>query len=164
MHRLSLVVSFVGFVAAAAVGACFIESPQPSTFRFACEVDEDCGDPLQTCTDGLCQQACGDADAPDCPEGAPVCFNGHCSSVCPVAEDVCPDPQTCITFDEDPDDDELPESGICGVVCDDQDHPCVEGQVCIEGACLSTCTTDEECGQGETCVAPVCVPSGGGGG
>jgi hypothetical protein len=158
MHRISLssfigLAGFFGFV----MGACFIESPQPSTFRFACEADDDCGD-TQVCADGLCQQACGAADDLECPNDAPLCFNGHCSSVCPVDEEVCPSPQTCITF-EDPSADEPPTSGICGIPCDDQDHPCGEGSLCFEGACVATCMTDDECGEGESCLAGVCIPS-----
>jgi hypothetical protein len=155
-HRISFL--FAGFAFALGLGACFIESPQPSTFRFSCEADDECGEG-QVCDDGLCQQACGADEDADCPDAAPACINGHCSSVCPVDVDVCPDPQTCIAF-EDPSSDEPPISGICAVPCDDQDHPCAEGQLCLVGVCLSPCTTDDECGNGESCTANVCVPQG----
>jgi hypothetical protein len=157
MHR--AILSLSGFVAAAGLGACFIESPQPSTFRFACESADDCGQG-DVCADGLCQQACGAADDADCPDGAPLCLNGYCSSVCPIDEEVCPSPQACLVF-EDPEAEEPATSGICAIACDDQDHPCAEGQLCLEGICLTTCMTDDECGNGESCLAGinVCIPS-----
>lgn len=155
-HRISFL--FAGFALAVGLGACFIESPQPSTFRFACEADDECGEG-QRCADGLCQQACGGAEDSECPSDAPVCINSHCSSVCPVDEDVCPEPQTCISF-ADPASEEAPTSGICAVACDDDEHPCGEGQLCLAGVCLSPCMTDDDCGQGESCTANVCITSG----
>ncbi len=146
-----------GFAVALGLGACFIESPKPSTFRFACEVDDDCEEP-QTCSEGLCQQVCGGSEDLACPDSAPLCFNGHCSSVCPVADDVCPLPQTCMTF-ADPSSEEPPTSGVCAISCD-EDHPCTDGQLCLEGICLTACASDDECGQGETCVANLCIPGG----
>ncbi|MFV8749488.1 hypothetical protein ACNOYE_02930 [Nannocystaceae bacterium ST9] len=154
MHRLHLLVSLIGFAGAFGVGACFIESPKPSTFRFACETSDEC-DETQVCTDGLCQQACGGPDDAKCSD-TEICFNGYCSSVCPVAEDVCPEPQTCVTF-ADPSSDEPPTSGLCAVLCDEQDHPCAEGDVCVEGVCLSTCTSDDDCDAGASCIANVCI-------
>lgn len=151
--RALLVLGFFGSFGSPFISACFIESPKPSTFRFACESDDECAD-SEECSDGLCQQACGGEDDLDCPDTAPVCFNGHCSSVCPTDEDVCPSPQACLTF-ADPEATEEPTSGVCAVACNDA-HPCAEGELCFEGICLATCTTDEDCGGG-TCLSGVCI-------
>lgn len=156
MRTLGLVFTFA-FAGSFALAACFIESPKPSTFRFTCESSDECAD-TEVCADGLCQQACGGETDPACPDSAPVCFNGYCSSVCPTDEDVCPAPQACLTF-TDPESEELPASGVCAVACD-ADHPCPEGDVCFESICLATCMTDEDCSNGETCLANVCIPAG----
>jgi len=156
LHRLSIVIAF-GFAAALGLGACFIDSPLPSTFRFTCEVAEDCYEG-QVCSAGLCQQPCGGAEDLDCPSGAPVCLSGFCSSICPVDVDVCPDPQTCFVY-EDPNSTTPPTSGICTVVCDDE-YPCGGDDVCVQGVCLASCMLDTDCGSSETCLGNVCIPNG----
>jgi hypothetical protein len=85
---------------------------------------------------------------------APVCFNGYCSSICPLDEEVCPGDQTCFGL-------EGTDSGLCAVPCDDDSNPCPEGDLCLEGACATVCATDDDCGEGETCLDGVfvCVPS-----
>ena len=149
-------------LAAVGLSACFIESAQPTTFRFQCSKTDECLDG-EVCSDGLCQQPCG-AGQEACPSTT-ACINGFCSSLCPLDQDVCPAPQECVPLS--PDEDE--ESGLCTILCDDQDHPCAEGQLCLVGLCATPCMSTEECGSGEACteVAPgfsVCVPSGSGGG
>ncbi|PRQ03859.1 hypothetical protein ENSA5_12280 [Enhygromyxa salina] len=141
---------------------CFIESAQPSTFRFQCSSDSECGVGEQ-CASGLCQQACGGEDDAECSQEAPVCLNGYCSSVCPTTEDVCPAPQECMSLavpGEDPSD-----SGVCTIACSEQ-NPCPDGQVCFGdfGLCALVCATNEDCASGEECLANVCVPSDSGGG
>lgn len=142
------------------MGACFIESAEPSTFRFQCGSSSEC-EPGEVCASGLCQQACGALDDVSCPQSAPVCLNGYCASVCPTSEDVCPPPQSCMSLTapgEDP-----AESGVCTVPCSDAD-PCADTMVCIEGFCVQTCMDASECGSGEDCLGGFCVPSDSGGG
>jgi hypothetical protein len=151
---------------AAGLGACFIESAQPSTFRFECSSTDECSEGEQ-CSDGLCQQPCG-ANLEAC-EGATLCVNGFCSSLCPTDQDVCPDPQQCVGLSDSEEEDTGGGSGICTILCDDADHPCADGQLCLAGFCATTCMTVDDCGSGEDCteVAPglsVCVPSSSGGG
>jgi hypothetical protein len=155
MQRIALVL-FTGFVAAAGIGACFIESPQPSTFRFSCESTDDCLDG-EVCADGLCQTPCGGPDDDECPDSSPLCFNGYCANVCPLDQTVCPEPQSCVAF-EDPEADEPAMSGFCGIPCDEA-RPCAEGKLCAEGFCLTPCMSDDECGGGEACLFNVCIPS-----
>jgi hypothetical protein len=148
---------------AAGLGACFIESAQPTTFRFECSTTDDCSEG-QVCDSGLCQQPCG-AGLEACDSGS-FCVNGFCSSICPVDDDVCPSPQECVPLSAD---EEEGGSGVCTILCDDTDHPCPDGQACLAGFCATVCTTVEDCGSGEDCteIAPafsVCVPSGSSGG
>ena len=142
------------------LGACFIESATPSTFRFSCESDSDC-EAGERCASGLCQLPCGGEGEEACPEEAPVCLNGYCSSICPSDQEVCPAPQECVALSSEPD-----SSGVCTVLCDEQDNPCPEEDVCFEGLCATVCMSDEDCGSGEICLEGVfvCVPSDSGGG
>ena len=145
------------------LGACFIESAQPATFRFECSATDDCNDG-EVCSDGLCQQACG-AGEEACPSSM-VCLNGFCSSLCPTNEDVCPAPQECVSLSGDSSED---TTGVCTILCDDVDHPCGEGQFCVAGFCATACTTVDDCASGEDCteVGPglgVCTPSSSSGG
>lgn len=147
------------------LGGCFIESAQPSTFRYQCDAADECNDG-EVCSDGLCQQPCG-AGLEACP-GATLCLNGFCSSLCPTSEDVCPAPQECVSLSAEAEADEE-SSGVCTILCDDADHPCAEGQLCLAGFCATSCTTADDCVSGESCteVAPglsVCTPSSSGGG
>lgn len=142
--------------------ACFIEPAQPSTFRFQCSADADCGEG-QVCSNDLCQQPCGGEDDEACSVEEPVCLNGFCSSICPLADDPCPDPQTCVSVVVvgDPGD-----SGVCTVVCEDNSG-CPAGQICFPdfgGLCVATCLGPDDCGSGEDCVAGFCVPADSGGG
>ncbi|MFO7567854.1 MAG: hypothetical protein R6X02_34760 [Enhygromyxa sp.] len=152
--------------AAGGLSACFIEPAQPSTFRFQCSKSDECSDG-ETCADGLCQQPCG-ASLEACENGT-VCINNFCSSICPLDQDVCPVPQECVAPPSPDDAEQESNVGICMVQCDDQDHPCGEGQLCFQGFCVTLCTSTDECGSGEECteVGPgvsVCASAGAGGG
>ena len=147
-------------------GACFIESAQPSTFRFECSATDECSEG-EVCSDGLCQQPCG-AGEEACADGT-FCVNSFCSSICPVGQDVCPSPQECVSLSAPEEGEEPSGSGICTILCDDADHPCGEGQLCIAGFCAQTCAGVEDCGSGEECTEvaaglSVCVPGGSSGG
>jgi hypothetical protein len=165
MAKLGRIVLLISGGLGAALGACFIESAQPSTFRYECSSDADCVG-LEVCADGLCQQPCG-ASMEACPDTAP-CINGFCSSLCSADNDACPDPLACTPLyeSEDPEE-EIP--GICTSVCDDADNPCAEGQLCLPtGFCATLCTTGEECLSSESCIEfaegiAICTPSFGGG-
>lgn len=166
--RKSLMVVMVclGAGLSAGLGACFIESAQPSTFRFECSATDECNEG-EVCSDGLCQQPCGAGE--EACEGGTICLNNFCSSICPVDQDVCPAPQECVALSEPSEDDEGGGSGICTIPCDDADHPCNDGQLCLAGFCATTCVSVDECGSGESCseVAAglsVCVPGSSGGG
>jgi hypothetical protein len=129
------------------VGACYGERLPPPTFRFSCDDDDGCEDG-ERCIDELCQVPCTTATASeDCPTSAgyATCFNGVCSHVCQPDDDVCPEPQTCLSFDIVSDggyagggfgggSSEL-ELGICGVPCESEDD-CPEGEMCLSGACV----------------------------
>ncbi len=164
--RAAMILTLAG--SAAALGACFIESAKPSTFRFTCSASDECSDG-EVCADGLCQQPCG-ANMEAC-AGSTICINGFCSSLCPTNEDVCPAPQECVSLTPEEADggDDAGGSGICTVLCDDDEHPCDEGQLCVVGFCATLCMSADDCAAGEECleVGPglsVCTPSGGGGG
>lgn len=149
----------------AALGACFIESAQPSTFRFQCSTSDECNEG-EVCSSGLCQLPCGPGEAA-CENGT-VCINGFCSNLCPVGQAVCPAPQECVPVAE-PDDDREVQPGICTILCDDADHPCPDGQLCLAGFCAAQCMSVDDCGSGENCTEvatgiSVCIPSGSGGG
>jgi hypothetical protein len=152
----------LGMLGILGMSACFIESAEPATFRFECGPSSEC-DVGEVCASGLCQQACGTDEAAACPQTAPVCLNGYCSSVCPISEDVCPAPQSCMSLtlpDEDP-----AESGVCAVPCSEA-APCPDGMFCYAdlGVCVQTCMSTDECGSGEECLMGFCVPSDAGGG
>ena len=162
IRTLMLLTSAAALGAVLSAGACFIEPAAPSTFRFECSSDSEC-DADERCSSGLCQQPCGGQDDADCGQEAPICLNGYCASICPVDDDVCPDPQECMSLavsGEDPG-----ESGVCAVACSDA-NPCAEGELCYEelGLCVQTCMTAADCGSGEDCVVGLCVPTDAGGG
>lgn len=182
-RRMRTAILFAGLFAASVGGACFIESAQPSTFRFECSASDQCqsGD---VCADGLCQQPCGD-QMEACTNGM-VCLNGFCSSVCPLDQGVCPSPQECLSLsipmeggsgsggedggeDEGGTEDGEPESGICTIPCDDEQRPCEDGQACVFGFCADECMTVADCGSSEQCLpisadTMICIPSSSGGG
>lgn len=172
-RRVRSAVLFAGLLAsvgaAVGAGACFIESAQPSTFRFECSASDECLS-SEVCSDGLCQQPCGEG-LESCINGT-VCLNGFCSSVCPIGQDLCPSPQECVSLSaptEGEADEDEPGSGICTVLCDDEERPCADGQACVFGFCLDECMTVADCGSSEECLpisadTMVCVPSGSGGG
>lgn len=152
----------LGVLGMLGMGACFIEATEPSVFRFQCGSSSECAVD-QECASGLCQQPCGGQDDADCPQGAPVCLNGYCASVCTVSEDVCPSPQSCLSLTipgEDP-----AESGVCALACGEA-NPCADGMFCFEelGVCVQTCVGDEDCSSGEACVQGFCTPTDSGGG
>src|SRR5690606_24467416 len=96
------------------------------------------------------------------------CVNGFCSSLCPIDQDVCPEPQECVEISEPEEGEEAPP-GICTILGDDADHPCPDGQLCLMGFCATPCASDDDCGDDDECseFAPglsVCVPSDSGGG
>lgn len=162
-----MLLAFTGLAVGLATGsgACFIESAQPSTFRFECSATDECGEG-QVCADGLCQQPCG-AGEEACESGT-FCVNGFCSSVCPVDEDVCPSPQECVALSASGEE-EGSNTGVCTILCDDADHPCGDGQLCVAGFCAQTCASVDDCGSGEACTEvaaglSVCVPGSSGGG
>jgi hypothetical protein len=150
------------FLAGLGLGACFVEAAAPASFRFECSADADC-EANEACSNGLCQQPCGGDKDEACPQEAPVCLNSYCASVCPLADDICPSPQTCLAVTlpgQDPG-----ESGLCAVSCSDQ-NPCADGDLCVEefGVCVPPCMSTDDCGSGEECLAGFCVPSDSGGG
>jgi hypothetical protein len=154
----SFLLGSLAMLAMLSIGAaCFIEPAPPSSFRFECSADVEC-DAGQTCSNGLCQQACGGESDEPCGQEAPVCLNGYCSSVCVVADDQCTSPQTCMSLSfpgEEP-----AETGVCVVPCSDA-APCPDGQLCYDdvGLCVATCMTTDECAAGEECVTGFCVPT-----
>jgi len=144
--------------------ACFVESAQPSTFRFECSAADECNT-NEVCSDGLCQQPCGAGE--EACSASTICLNGFCSSICPTNDDVCPSPQECVSLSAS--EDEPSASGVCTILCDDADHPCDDGQLCLAGFCAVLCATVDECGSGEDCTAvaeglSVCTPSSSSGG
>ncbi|PRQ01199.1 hypothetical protein [Enhygromyxa salina] len=143
-------------------GGCFIEAAEPSTFRFQCGSSSECATD-QVCASGLCQQPCGGEDDLECPQSAPICLNEFCASVCPISEDVCPAPQSCVALTVPGD--EPSESGVCTIPCGDA-NPCADGMLCVEefGLCVQACATTDECGPAEACVQGFCVPTDSGGG
>lgn len=149
-------------------GACFIEPAQPATFRFECEVSDEC-EADQACANSLCQTPCG--PGLEACTGGSFCVNGFCSNLCPLDQDVCPPPQECVSLGLPGDEpgDEPPESGVCTVLCDPIERPCGEGQLCVAGFCADECETVADCGSAEACVSigpdvGICVPAGSGGG
>jgi hypothetical protein len=148
------------------VGACFIEPAEPANFRFECGSSSEC-QTGQVCASGLCQQACGQDEQVECPRSAPVCLNGYCASVCSLADDVCPSPQSCLalTLEQPAESEEAVESGLCSIPCSEA-APCADGLLCFEelGVCVQTCTTTDECGSGEACLEGFCIPGDSGGG
>jgi hypothetical protein len=156
----------VGLGLGLGLGACFVESAQPATFRFDCSSVEDCN-VGEVCSDGLCQTPCGVGEAA-CP-GATLCLNGYCSSLCPTDNDVCPSPQECVSLSPVMDEVEAGGTGVCTILCDDVDHPCGDGQLCLAGFCATTCVSVEDCASGEECLEvavglSVCAPSNPSGG
>lgn len=146
-----------------AAGACFIEPAAPSTFRFECSSDSECAEG-ERCASGLCQQPCGGDEDDPCGQSNPICLNGYCSAICPLADDPCTSPQVCTSLaapGEDPG-----ESGVCLVPCSDA-QPCPDEQICFEdfgGICVATCMDTSDCGSGEECVTGLCIPSSSSGG
>ncbi len=140
--------------------SCFNEPLPPSTFRFACDADADCGD-LEFCRSGVCERSCSQVTAAeDCPmeDGFATCFNGACASTCGIGSSVCPSGQTCLDlgFGQD--------VGICGLECDAGENAdiCPQGEVCIAqfGSCAVDCSAGQACPEGFSCLLGVCAPEG----
>ncbi|RMG93674.1 MAG: hypothetical protein D6705_17980 [Deltaproteobacteria bacterium] len=154
--------------------ACFVDRAAPSTFRNTCSVDDDCR-AGQACIRGLCEVPCTQqTSAEDCPfdDGYAGCINGACASVCPLPEegekDPCPAPQTCVDLGIDVGGGggsffgggSSEPTGVCTSPCEGGD--CPDGEICLEGFCAATCTTDDECTSGLVCLAGICAPDFGG--
>jgi hypothetical protein len=135
---------------ALAAAACFIEPSPAGSFRYQCASNDECSDG-DSCISGLCQRPCTFATASeDCPfdDGYATCFNGACASTCDTADDTCPSPLSCQTF-EVPDGVDLSEFGISGFE---------EGV----GVCGARCTDDADCPDVESCFEGICVDLSGG--
>jgi hypothetical protein len=164
--RLTLLLAFTG---AATVGACFANQVAPSTFRNACDQNEDCRSD-EACIVGLCQLPCAqDTFADDCPsaDGYVACINGACGSLCSVPEedgaDPCSAPLECLDVGVDlsgggfgggasPTD----AVGVCVAKC--STGSCESGERCVEGFCTATCAADAECATDFICLLGICVP------
>jgi len=144
--------------------SCYSEREPPPNFRYRCGGDDDCKKG-QSCMDGLCETPCTMATfADDCPNGELACLNGVCSSGCDLANDSCPSPQECIDLGLDlgggggflSSGDPNAMIGICMRPC--TDTSCGELSVCIEGLCVQTCVSDEQCPTSTTCQSSLCLP------
>ena len=155
----------------AASPGCFVDRAAPSTFRNTCNDDGECREG-QACIRGLCEIPCTQkTSSEDCPfdDGYAACINGACASLCPLPEeggkDPCPEPQTCVDLGIDlggggasffgGGGDATP-TGVCTSPCEGGD--CPDGEVCLEGFCVATCTTDADCGTGLVCFSGFCTP------
>jgi hypothetical protein len=160
--------------------SCYSEPLPPSTYRYACDADDDCNAD-EICRRGLCERPCTqlevaagaatDDDPSDdpCPleSGYATCFNGACASTCAVGSSFCPSGQECIDLGLDlggggglfggGSDEEI---GICGIMCEPGDDICPEGEVCIIGFCAIDCSQGQACPDANSCVSGVCVPDG----
>lgn len=162
--------------------SCYSEPRPPSTYRYACEADDDCN-PSETCRRGLCERPCSqldvaagalteDASDDPCPtsSGYATCFNGACANTCAVGKDYCAQGQECIDLSvlgidlggassnpfgggsSDP-------IGICGVMCEPGDDICPESETCLMGFCAVDCSQGQTCPDGYDCFFGVCVPA-----
>jgi hypothetical protein len=131
----------------------------PPQFRFSCTTDDDCQAVVddegseeyrERCIAGLCQYPCEGSLLTTIPGECPAndyfgCFNGVCTHLCDNVTQLCPYPQKCIVQDipdefvgQIPGGIDLEQTGLCGVRCDAEGAiDCPEGQVCLEGVCLS---------------------------
>ena len=119
--------------------------------------DGDCY-PGNVCINGLCFPpsisggGCDDGDDGDCSEGllcvAQVCGPSSCSS-----NNECPAGKTCFNSVCSPPSD-------VGGGCDDGDDGDCEGElVCLGQVCNpSSCSSNNECSAGNTCINGVCAP------
>jgi len=90
-----------------------------------------------------------DEDCEGSSEGE-YCVGGSCrASAEPLSCDRCSEDQRCELF-----------TGLCLEApqpqCDDQ-RPCAEPLICVEGSCQPECQADADCGEGERCVELSCV-------
>lgn len=166
--------------------SCYSEPRPPSTYRYACEADDDCN-PNEMCRRGLCERPCSqlevaagaatDEDPSDdpCPttSGYAACFNGACANTCAVGKDYCANGQECIDlaalgidigsggggslFGGGSDD----VIGICGVMCEPGDDVCPDSEVCLMGFCAVDCSQGQVCPDGYDCLFGVCIPATG---
>jgi len=165
--------------------SCYSEPRPPSTYRYACEADDDCN-PNEMCRRGLCERPCTqlevaagaatDEDASDdpCPltSGYAACFNGACANTCAVGSDFCANGQECIDLSalgidvgggsSNPfgggSDDPI---GICGIKCEPGDEICPDSEVCLMGFCAIDCSTGQVCPDDLECFFGVCIPAEG---
>jgi hypothetical protein len=152
--------------------SCYSEPLPPSTYRYACEADDDCT-ANEACRQGRCERPCTQlTSAEDCPqaEGFVACFNGACASPCAVGSKYCPSNQECIDLGLDLSGGSSnpfgggsdATIGICGIKCDAGDNAdlCPEGEVCIAefGSCAIDCSQGQECPGGYACIFGVCAP------
>ncbi len=163
LPRSLLLLTFAG---ATGIGACFGDQVSPPTFRNVCEVDADCRD-HQVCVKGLCERPCTQATAvEDCPNSGRYagCINGACASLCELPsegkKDPCAAPATCWDLG-------LPGAGggggdrigACVTPC--TEDSCPENEVCVQGFCAASCTTDGDCQSGLVCLLGICAPDPG---
>lgn len=149
----------------AAASACYSERLAPPTFRYSCSSDGDCNAD-ERCLGGLCQVPCTQLTFDDVctQQNHLACFNGVCSTGCVPSEDEnpCPSSQTCIDVGLSASGGSFVSSGsemmigICGSQC--TEGSCPEGEDCVEGVCITTCTSTAECPGGTVCFAGFCVP------
>jgi hypothetical protein len=166
--------------------SCYSEPRPPSTYRYACDADDDCN-PNEVCRRGLCERPCTqlevaagaateeDASDDPCPitSGYAACFNGACANTCAVGSDYCAKGQECIDLaalgidiggggSSNPfgggSDDPI---GICGVMCEPGDDICPDSEVCLMGFCAVDCSTGQVCPDGYDCLFGVCIPATG---
>jgi hypothetical protein len=157
--------------------SCYAEPQRPSTFRYACDSNDDCN-PDEICRRGLCEVPCSqleeaageatDEDPSDdpCPQasGYAACFNGVCANTCAVGSSWCAKGQECIDLAAlgiDVSGSSDVPLGICGFQCEPGDDICPGSEVCLMGFCVIDCSMGQVCPDGLECVFGVCLPAEG---
>lgn len=152
--------------------SCYSEPQPPSTYRYACDADGDCGDD-EVCRRGRCERPCTQlTSSDDCPfeDGYVGCYNGACASTCELDKGYCPSGQECIDLGIDLSGGGSPFGGgssaavgLCGLQCDADDDICPEGEICVAefGACVVDCSQGQACPTDYTCFFGLCAPSTG---
>lgn len=167
-HVFSLSLALV--VGVASASACYSDRQAPPSFRYTCDDDGDCHTG-QSCRAGLCETPC----TPDtfdevCTDDSHlVCLNGVCSSGCEVGKTTCPAAQECLDLGVNLSSGgsfisggSTAKVGVCGRRCDPANAAsCPNGDVCVEGFCLTPCTDATECSAGFTCQLGLCLPDTG---